>query len=150
MNNSINLWQFAKENARNQQWTQEERGTLRTYVTKNCGVPLSNSEEFWQNCATHLSEVHGWLRTGMLFRIIDIYNYRVCVNSFFPTGTGVLIEYNCNLMQKCYWKRINIFWHLSEHDTLLIIFVSYCVKLWKMMFSIFINFIFCLIQRRLM
>lgn len=38
------------------------------HVTENCGVPLSNSEEFWQNCAIHLSEVHGCLRTGM-FRI---------------------------------------------------------------------------------
>ncbi|XP_078336379.1 uncharacterized protein LOC144626383 isoform X2 [Crassostrea virginica] len=58
---------LGKENTHvKQQWTGEERASLKAYINDNCGVPLSNTEEFWQNCASHLSEVHGSLRTGTL------------------------------------------------------------------------------------
>lgn len=47
MNNSIYPLLLGKDNARNQQWTQEENATLRFNITeKNCDVVLSNSEEF--------------------------------------------------------------------------------------------------------
>lgn len=70
MNNSINPLLLGKDNARNQQWTQEENATLRINITeKNCDVVLSNSEEFWQSCAIHLSEMHACFRIGILFRI---------------------------------------------------------------------------------